>query len=110
MDAQVAAIASALDALRIQNDQSAAFERIPRVFTNAVLNPEKIDILELIRDADPLEASLFAPSRQSDDASDGREEGSRPRLLHPIAVPAPLREGSTDVAALLNAAEGLIQN
>lgn len=107
MDAQVAAISTSLDALRAQHERAAAAERAPRIFTNAVLNPARIDILELIRDADALEASLFV-NAPADDADE--QDGPRPRPVQPIEVPSPLRRGSTDVPSLLAAAERVIQH
>lgn len=107
MDAQVAAISTSLDALRAQHERAAAAERAPRIFTNAVLNPARIDILELIRDADALEASLFV-NAPADDADE--RDGPRPRQVQPIEVPSPLRRGSTDVPSLLAAAERVIQH
>ena len=66
MEAQLASIRASLESLHTQNIATIAHASRPAYFTNAVLNPQRLDILELIRDADALESSLFVTNRQPD--------------------------------------------
>ena len=59
MDASLASIRTALEQLHAQNVATISHAKRTAYFTNAVLNPQRLDILELIRDADAFEASLY---------------------------------------------------
>lgn len=140
MDAQIASISDSLARIDALHKHESAAQSQPQFFTNAVLGPARIDILELIRDADQLEASLFAPSsRAGDDAAErgtvasalSEAEQLVPQL-RAIRMPTPLRKTRTpattpgeptpsgsgntmddaqyDAKTLLLAAEKLIEN
>ena len=130
MDAHLAPITASLDQIHALHRRGQAASRRPAFFTNAVLNPQQLDILELIRDADQLEASLFAyPGGRPDDAGDAGPSGADSEAAHPrlraVRMPTPLKKSRSAAAApgapgseepahdartLLAAAEKLIEN
>ena len=83
METHVAAIHASLDQLHALHARTAESSRRRPYFTNAVLNPAHVDILELIRDADAFEASLFvAPAKG--------ERTSAPEAPKPALRPVPV--------------------
>lgn len=109
METHLAAIHTSLDQLHALHARMAESSSRHPYFTNAVLNPTHVDILELIRDADAFEASLFvAPKGERVGAS----EAPKP-ALRPVPVPTPLKQPrteSSDARTYLLAAEKLLQN
>ena len=69
MDTHLDALQRTLDALHTQLAYTKEQQQHPSYFTNAVLRTNQLDILELIRDADQLEASLFAYPARDDGAT-----------------------------------------
>ncbi|WFD29010.1 hypothetical protein MSPP1_000014 [Malassezia sp. CBS 17886] len=134
MDADVASIAQSLDRILKQKEHVGHLYKRPFFFTNAVLNTGKRDILELIRDADQMEAALFTyrseamlpvPRDVAPGSSAPEAElpplGTQQLQLCDVPVPTPLRGGaeSADTAArgapgeahtYLVAAERLLQS
>ncbi|PKI83906.1 hypothetical protein MVES_002278 [Malassezia vespertilionis] len=98
MDAHIASIQASLDAIHAQQAQASSQSSY---FSNAVLNTPRLDILELIRDADPMEASLFSYAPRA--AEEGRVDTEavliprEPRLKE-IELPSPLRNGVAGLA------------
>lgn len=84
------ALQTSLAALHAQLEHARHAQR-PAYFTNAVLRGGDVDILELIRDADQLEASLFAyaPNNESTERTE-TPRAPQPRAVH---IPTPLRQG-----------------
>lgn len=116
MEAQLASIRASLESLHTQNIATIAHASRPAYFTNAVLNPQRLDILELLRDADALESSLFVTNRQpnSENAPGPSTTPAEPKpFLRPVPVPTPLKQAptsDTDARTYLLAAEKLLQN
>ncbi|WFC94596.1 hypothetical protein MBRA1_001229 [Malassezia brasiliensis] len=115
MDTHLDALQRTLDALHTQLAYTKEEQQNPSYFTNAVLRTNQLDILELIRDADQLEASLFAYPARDDGAERGGEGPltPQPRAVH---IPTPLRRSATDAPGAhsarfyLEAAEKLMQS
>lgn len=110
METHVAAIHASLDQLHALHARTAESSRRRPYFTNAVLNPAHVDILELIRDADAFEASLFVAPAKGERTS--APEAPKP-ALRPVPVPSPLKHPRTepcDARTYLLAAEKLLQN
>ncbi|WFD20247.1 hypothetical protein MCAP1_002491 [Malassezia caprae] len=109
METHLAAIHASLDELHALHARMAESSGRRAYFTNAVLNPAHVDILELIRDADAFEASLFVAPRGE---RAGAPEAPKP-ALRPVSVPTPLKQPrteSSDARTYLLAAEKLLQN
>lgn len=110
METHLAAIHASLDQLHALHARISESSSRPSYFTNAVLNPGRVDILELIRDADAFEASLFVAPTKGERT--GAPEAPKP-ALRPVAVPTPLKQPRTepsDARTYLLAAEKLLQN
>lgn len=115
MEAALAAIHGALDEMHAQRADESAALAAPAYFTNAVLRTGQVDILELIRDADQLEASLFSYPPAADGAERGEPVASAP-ALRPVRIPTPVRRsvhdapGEHTTAFYLASADQLVQN
>ena len=92
MDASLASIRTALEQLHAQNVATISHAKRTAYFTNAVLNPQRLDILELIRDADAFEASLYvsAPPEPTPGPSTAPAE-PKPHFRS-VPVPTPLKQ------------------
>ena len=113
MDASLASIRTALEQLHAQNVATISHAKRTAYFTNAVLNPQRLDILELIRDADAFEASLYvsAPPEPTPGPSTAPAE-PKPHF-RAVPVPTPLKQShqaDSDARTYLLAAEKLLQN
>lgn len=113
MDASLASIRTALEQLHAQNVATISHAKRTAYFTNAVLNPQRLDILELIRDADAFEASLYvsAPPEPTPGPSTAPAE-PKPHFRS-VPVPTPLKQShhaDSDARTYLLAAEKLLQN
>lgn len=117
MDGSLASMRDALAQIERQHANLAQHAARPAYFTNAVLRPQQLDILELIRDADALESTLFRPATREGAPLDAAP--SAPRLtaapsVAPIPVPAALQQPRTDddddARPFLEAAEQLLHN
>lgn len=115
MEAPLASLHGSLDAIRAQCSASKSTDSAPSYFTNAVLRPDNVDILELIRDADQLEASMFAYPPEDVERERGAETPRAPQIK-PVHIPTPLRKGVTSAPGehsaqfYLLAAEKLMQS
>lgn len=108
METHLAAIHASLDQLHALHARMNEASKQKECFTQAVLHPGQVDILELIRDADAFEASLFV----SQGERSGDIKAPKP-ALRPVTVPTPLKQPRTetsDARTYLLAAEKLLQN
>ena len=95
METQLDALQHTLSGLHEQNKVAKEQNRRPTYFTNAVLRSGPQEILDLIRDADQLEASLFTCPPQ-DDPKDRNHTQSTP-MPRSIHIPTPLRKSASEV-------------
>lgn len=117
MDVHLATIASALDSIGRLHVKSAA---TPRPFTSAVLNTQRLDVLDFIRDADPFESNLFSREPEGEAGPSDITLGRRQPERRAYVPPTPLRKQAKDAEArglvefdartLLKAAQRLLDN
>ena len=108
MEAPIAQIHESLERLRAQQKRARVRGKTPTYFTNAVLDPLRVDIVELIRDTGDCEKRMYEDVSV---AVDGNEW--RPNLkLRQVPVPLPLRNPTEtyNMRSYLEAASQLIND